>query len=151
LYEVDSSLFVDSLKFTTRKGKVVYGGGGIMPDVFVPFDSSGGSWYYTRLQVSPVFSAFAFDYVRNKRTKWKNADEFGREFQVTENILQKFSVFAEQEHDIKKDAKGMLISKGRIKQSIKSEIARQLWLEEGMYKVRDDYDDEVLQALKELR
>ncbi|MFN5845567.1 MAG: S41 family peptidase, partial [Flavobacteriia bacterium] len=46
LYAPDSSLFVDSLKYETPKGKIVYGGGGIMPDIFVPFDSTGMGWYF---------------------------------------------------------------------------------------------------------
>jgi carboxyl-terminal processing protease len=150
LYEIDSSIFVDSLEFVTKKGKVVYGGGGIMPDIFVPFDSTGGSWYYTRLNVSPVFSAFAFDYVSNKRSKWKNAKDFARSFVVTERVLQQFAQLAENEYDIPFERDGMARSKTRIKHAIKSEIARQLWLEEGVFVVRDDYDKEVIQALKEL-
>lgn len=150
LYEIDSSIFVDSLKFVTKKGKVVYGGGGIMPDVFVPFDSTGGSWYYTRLNMSPVFNAFAFDYVSNKRSKWKSAKDFDRSFVVTESILQRFAEFAEDEYDINYDGGGMQTSKARIKHAIKSEIARQLWLEEGVFIVRDNYDEEVIRALKEL-
>lgn len=151
LYEVDSTVFVDSLRFVTKKGKVVYGGGGIMPDVFVPFDSTGGSWYFTRLQVSPVFSAFAFDYVRGKRNKWKNVQEFSRSFQVTNTILNRFADFAEKEHDIRKDSQGMRQSKLRIQRAIKSEIARQIWLEEGVYQLRDDYDNEVQEAISRLR
>jgi carboxyl-terminal processing protease len=151
LYAVDSSLFVDSLKFVTPKGKIVYGGGGIMPDVFVPYDSSGGSWYYTRLQVSPVFSAFAFDFVSNKRNTWKNAKDFNSSFQVTESLLTKFTEYAADEHSIKKDTQGLNASKALIKRAIKSEIARQLWLEEGVYMIRDAYDDEVTKALTELR
>lgn len=151
LYAIDSTMFVDSLKFVTPKGKIVYGGGGIMPDVFVPYDSTGGSWYYTRLQISPVFSAFAFDFVGNKRTTWKNAEDFNRSFQVTESLLAKFTAYAEAEHSIKKDRQGFITSKTLIKRAIKSEIARQLWLEEGVYMIRDAYDAEVTQALKELR
>ena len=150
LYGVDSSLFVDSLKYTTPKGKVVYGGGGIMPDVFVPYDSSGGSWYYTRLQISPVFSAFAFDYVQGKRNNWESIDAFDRTFTVTSAILNRFAKFAEDEHDIMRDASGMRRSKSLIVRAIKSEIARQLWLEEGVYQLRDSYDDEVIAALKAL-
>lgn len=150
LYAVDSSIFVDSLKFVTKKGKVVYGGGGIMPDVFVPFDSTGGSWYFTRLNVSSAFNAFAFDYVSDKRNKWKSASDFANSFNVSESMLQQFAQFAAKEYDIPKDADGMRRSKKRIKQAIKCEIARQLWLEEGVYIVLDDDDKEVLQALKEL-
>ena len=82
MYKVDSSLFVDSLKFITPKGKVVYGGGGIMPDIFVPFDTSGSSWYLSELHYSSVFQTFAFDFVQNKRKKWKSPAHFGRSFDV---------------------------------------------------------------------
>ncbi|MCR9171420.1 MAG: S41 family peptidase [bacterium] len=150
LYEVDSSIFVDSLKFVTKKGKVVYGGGGIMPDVFVPFDSTGGSWYLTRINVSPVVNAFAFDYVQNKRNKWKSAHHFASSFQVTDYILEQFVKFAEEEYQIPRDRNGIKRSKIRIKQLLKTEIARQLWLEEGVFIVRDEFDTEVIQALKEL-
>lgn len=150
LYEVDSTIFVDSLKFVTKKGKIVYGGGGIMPDVFVPFDSTGGSWYLTRLHMSPIFNAFAFDYVQNRRDKWDNAEDFVRNFKVTENILQQFTKLAAEEYDIPKDSDGFRRSKTRIKHEIKFEIARQLWLEEGIFKVRNTYDKEVLRALEEL-
>ena len=78
LYQVDSSLFVDSLKFTTPKGKVVYVGGGIMPDVFVPFDSSGRSLYYTNLSLIKATQSFSFDYVADKRSKWNSFKEFNR-------------------------------------------------------------------------
>jgi len=151
LYEIDSSVFVDSLRFVTRKGKVVYGGGGIMPDVFVPFDSTGGSWYFSRLQVSPAFTSFAFDFVSDKRNKWNSVDEFSRSLRVTDAILNRFAAFAEEEHDITKDAAGMRQSKKRIQQSIKAEIARQIWLEEGVYQLRDDYDNEVQTAISVLR
>jgi carboxyl-terminal processing protease len=151
LYQVDSSLFVDSLKYTTPKGKVVYGGGGIMPDIFVPFDSTGGSWYFTRLQVSPAFSAFAFDFVHNKRNKWKDVNAFAQTFTVTPSLLDNFAAFAEREHDIPKDRIGMRRSKKRIVNAIRSEIARQIWLEEGVYQLRNESDTEVQTALRALR
>lgn len=67
LYEPDSSLLVDSLKYTTPGGKTVYGGGGIMPDIFVPIDTANNSGYLRRLQYSNTFSDFAFDYARKKQ------------------------------------------------------------------------------------
>lgn len=150
LYEVDSTIFADSLKFVTKKGKIVYGGGGIMPDIFVPFDSTGGSWYLTRLHMSPIFNAFAFDYVQVRRNKWESAEDFVRNFEVTESILQQFTKLAADEYDIPRDSDGFRRSKTRIKREIKYEIAKQLWLEEGVFKVRNTYDEEVLRALKEL-
>lgn len=150
LYEIDSSMFADSLKFVTPKGKVVYGGGGIMPDVFVPVDSSGNSWYFTELQLSPVMTVFAFDFVQDKRSKWKSVEEFNRTFQVTDAMVEQLARFAEAEYDVPKSPGELRHSKERIKQALKGEIARQLWVEEGVYKVRNQYDNEVQEALRQL-
>lgn len=150
LYAPDSSLFVDSLKYKTPKGKIVYGGGGIMPDVFVPLDSSGSSWYFTELRFSQAFNAFAFDYVRDKRNKWASFEAFDRDFQVTDKLLNQFISFAEKENKIKKDPTDFVHSKALIVKTIKAEIARQLWLEDGYYRVVNKSDNEVQKALNNL-
>ena len=62
--------------FKTPKGKVVYGGGGIFPDVFIPMDTLGSSWYFTDLRYTPSFQNFAFDFVANKRNHWKSLNLF---------------------------------------------------------------------------
>ncbi|NRA11351.1 MAG: S41 family peptidase [Crocinitomicaceae bacterium] len=147
MYEVDSSFFVDSLKFTTPKGKVVYGGGGIMPDVFVPIDSTGTSWYLTSLRMSPVFTTFAFDYVQNKRGKWASPAQFYRMFTVTDSILERFVQFANSEHKIAISREDIKHSKKVIKRMIKGEIARQIWVEQGYYEVNNKKDHEVQKAL----
>lgn len=151
MYEVDSSLFVDSLKFKTPKGKIVYGGGGIMPDVFVPFDSTGASWYLTHLRYSPAFTTFAFDFAQGKRTKWKTPLEFAKSFEVSDGIVEQFAKFAEKEHDVKIDRQGLNASRRLIKQYIKSEIARQIWVEQGFYQVNNLVDPEVQKAIEVLR
>ena len=151
MYEVDSSFFVDSLKFKTPKGKIVYGGGGIMPDVFVPVDSSGFTFYVSELRFSNAFTTFAFDYVQNRRTKWKSAAEFNRSFQVTDAILAQFATFAEKEAKVRKDPAAFKRSKTIISRFIKSSIAQQLWTEEGYYRVINQSDKEFLAALKALR
>jgi carboxyl-terminal processing protease len=69
LYAVDSSLFVDSLRYVTPGGKVVYGGGGIMPDVFIPLDTTGYSEYAVKLRYRDVFNHFAFELLDSERAK----------------------------------------------------------------------------------
>jgi carboxyl-terminal processing protease len=150
LFAPDSSLFVDSLKYKTPKGKIVYGGGGIMPDIFVPLDSSGSSWYFTELRFSQAFHAFAFDYVQNKRDKWSSFEEFDRDFQVNSYLLDQFIKFSETEIKIKKENKDFLHSKALITKSIKAEIARQLWLEDGYYRIINKSDNEVQKALSNI-
>lgn len=151
MFEIDSSKFVDSLKFKTPKGKIVYGGGGIMPDLFVPYDTSASTNYFSRLQFSPAFNTFAFDYVKNKRSKWKSMQAFGRTFKVTDAILKRFTEFAYSEHHISIDRRELAISKALICRNLKSEIARQLWVEDGYFHTMNVTDREVLKALESLR
>lgn len=151
MYEIDSSYFVDSLKFRTPKGKVVYGGGGIMPDVFVPVDSSGFTYYVSELRFSNAFTTFAFDYVQNKRSKWKSPLEFNRSFVVTNAILDEFAKFAQSEYKITKNPASLMYSKSVIMRFIKSSIAQQLWVEDGFYRVINEGDKEVQAALKALK
>ena len=148
MYEVDSSYFVDSLKFTTPKGKVVYGGGGIMPDIFVPADSSGSSWYLTSLRITPAFTTFAFDFVQNRRQKWGSIEEYRRSFVVTDAVLDRFVKFANSEYGVEPQNEEIQHSKNRIKETLKGEIARQIWVEQGYYKVVNPEDIEVQKAVQ---
>lgn len=151
LYKPDTTLYADSLKYKTSKGRIVYGGGGIMPDVFVPFDSTGNSWYFSDLRFSSAFQAFAFDYLTDKRSKWKSVTDFDKSFVVTEEILNQFVRFAEKELKVKKDSASLTISKKLIERTLKAEIARQIWLEDGYYRIVNQTDKEVQRALSELR
>jgi carboxyl-terminal processing protease len=148
LYRPDSSVFVDSLKFRTPKGKIVYGGGGIMPDVFVPFDSSGSSLYFTELRYSQAFSGFAFDFVQNKRMQWKDPKVFTKTFTVEDKLVDRFVAFAEKEFKIKRNASELKHSRKLIAETLKSEIARQLWMEEGFYQVFNATDNEFEKAVQ---
>jgi carboxyl-terminal processing protease len=147
LYAPDSSIFVDSLKFKTPKGKTVYGGGGIMPDIFVPYDSTGTSDYLTTLRYSQVFSGFAFDFVQTKRSQWPSPESFNKQFKVTDELINSLAAFAEEEMHIPIDSKGLAHSKTAIAQSLKAEIARQIWMEEGFYQVFNSTDREFNKAL----
>ncbi|WP_397444695.1 S41 family peptidase [Polaribacter sp. R77954] len=88
LLNKDSIKVIDSLKFKTPKGKIVYGGGGIIPDVFVPIDTTS---YMTNFYFSTI-NEFAFDYVDNNRTKLSNwtIDSFVDEFDADEAIFKKY-------------------------------------------------------------
>jgi carboxyl-terminal processing protease len=147
LYKIDSSYYVDSLKFKTRKGRTVYGSSGISPDYFVPLDTLGSSWYLTNLRYSQAFNGFAFDYLQNKRTTWKSLSEFDQSFTATEDLLTKFVSFASKELKIKFVKADFLQSKELIKKLLKAEIARQIWLETGYFTIMNREDNEVQKAL----
>ncbi|MFM7903124.1 MAG: S41 family peptidase, partial [Bacteroidota bacterium] len=94
LLSLDSIKFLDSLKYTTPKGKVVYGGGGIMPDVFVPIDTTDSSNPFFNLALSGGgLTDFAYDYVDKNRlelSRFKNVESFKSKFQVSEVVYSSF-------------------------------------------------------------
>jgi carboxyl-terminal processing protease len=151
LYVQDKRLLADSLKFKTLKGRFVYGGGGIQPDVFVPFDSSGTSFYLTSLQFSGAFTAFSFDYVSAKRNSWKDAKSFNEQFIVDEILSRKFINFAAKDFKVALNEKEYQHSRNNITKILKAEIARQIWTEEGFYRTINPLDIELTTALKELK
>ena len=150
-FKPDSSIFVDSLKFKTKKGRIVYGGGGIMPDVFVPGDTSGTSFYLTELQMSGAPRAFAFDFLQANRGKWSTANDFVQTFEVSDDLLKRFLNFAQKDFKVQKDPAGIATSKTLIKQILKAEIASQNWTEEGYYRVLNPFDKELMKALKSFK
>lgn len=143
LFAPDSSLLVDSLKYKTRKGRTVYGGGGIMPDVFIPLDTTDFTPYFNRLRFSGAFSGFAFQYVSDKRQKWSTIEDFLTDFQVTRTLLRSFIQFAEDDYAVPGSLRELSANQKAIEIQLKAEIARQIWLENGYYRVYNKYDPEI--------
>ena len=151
MFKADSSIYKKAKKYKTVSGRTVYGGGGITPDVFVPFDTSGSSFYLTEMQYSGVFSAFAFDFLQGKRNNWKNASEFIAKFNVSDELVKNLEDYAAKNYKIKKVANEASHSKNNIAKYLKAEIARQLWVEEGFYRVINQQDNEINAAKKALK
>ena len=151
MYHVDTTLFADSLKFKTRGGRTVYGGGGITPDVFVAYDTTDRSDYLTELLWSGSFGSFAFDYIQNKRGQWASPSDFVKEFQVSTALLNQFTSYAAKNYKVKFNSSAFSRSQKLIAENIKAELARQLWTEEGLYMVLNTQDQEVKAALEQLK
>jgi len=149
LYTVDSSKFVDSLKFATPKGKVVYGGGGIMPDLFNPQDSVGNSFYLTELRYSNAFNQFAFfEWEKMGRTKFKSLSDFMSSFIITENMIQALVKMAEKELKIKRNDVQIKQSRKLIERYLLAEFARHIWIEQGYFRVITKDDSDIKKALE---
>jgi carboxyl-terminal processing protease len=150
LVSSDSIHFSDSLKFTTPGGKTVYGGGGIMPDVFVSLDTSGTSGYYSSLSSKGLVSEFAYAYLdenRNDFRKFKSFDEFNRYFSINDQLLNKFVAYANK-NGVKPDPEGLRVSNEIIRTQLKALIARQLWNNDGFYAVIHSLDNTLKKALQ---
>ncbi len=145
----DSIHFADSLKYHTRTGRIVYGGGGIMPDYFVPMDTTGYSDYYSKIAGKMLIYSFAFDYSDKNRSKlkqMKTAQEFV-DYLTKQNILDQFVKYAEKQ-GIKKDLSGLKISGNIIETQIIAYIARNIIGEEGFYPVIRRIDETLDKAIE---
>lgn len=152
LLSSDSIDFPDSLKYITAGGKVLYGGGGIMPDVFVPIDTVGSSYYLGSLNYQGIFFQFGFQYVdanRKALNKEHQAASFSEDFEVSKRLLQEFYDFA-TEKGVEYDAKGAVTSEAIIEQRLKATIARNLFREKVFYQVVNKDDLVVKKALENL-
>ena len=150
VYDSSKIKLPDSLKYKTKGGRIVYGGGGVLPDVFIPRDTTGTSKYLTKLFVKSVFRNFALQYIeshKDMKSKYKNGYEFANNFIVSEDILKQFIKFAEKQ-GVKYDKTQYAHSKKYIKYNLKASIGRILFGDEGFYPVIHQIDTELQKALK---
>jgi carboxyl-terminal processing protease len=149
-FHADSVKFNDSLKYQTKNGRTVYGGGGIMPDYFVPLDTSTNSTYFNRLFNANVLREFAFNYSqRNEKTlQQMGFEKYRQDFVVTDAML---SQVVEMGKRAKVDPRpAELQAKKKIFQIyLKAEIARRIWKNEGFFPIINE-DNEILQQAVKL-
>lgn len=146
----DSIHLPDSLKYETPRGRVVYGGGGIMPDIFIPWDSTMFSNYYVDLRRKSVLNNFTLEYVESNRTslteKYPTLAAFSSKFTVDSTMIRGLLAMAEKD-SVKFDEKGWKASELLINTQIKALIARNLWDVSAFYEVMSPIDKEFLKAV----
>ncbi|MCL2131795.1 MAG: S41 family peptidase [Lentimicrobiaceae bacterium] len=101
LTHADSTHFPDSLKYYTDKKRVVYGGGGIMPDIFIPMDTVRVSDYYWKLYRNNIFSQFVLRYLDENKAlilkEYPTFEQFNENYRMDEPMWQSFYDFAKEE------------------------------------------------------
>lgn len=144
----DSIKFADSLKYSTTKGRVVYGGGGIMPDYFVPLDTSYNSEYFRKLLFNNVIREYAIGYhdTHKKRLAKMEYDYFKDNFEITKQMLDEVIDNGEI-LDITFVAEEFKKSKALIENQIKALIARSQWGDKGYYPIINSNDEIYTEAL----
>lgn len=145
----DSIHFVDSLRYETKGGRVVYGGGGIMPDFFVPVDTTGNSQYFNQILRKGLIYSFAYSYAdshRGELSKLSKAEAI-ENYLDKQNALTDFVKYAE-EKGVKKDVKGLKVSEKIINTQLKAYIARNIMGEEGFYPIIKQIDNTLLRAIE---
>ncbi len=138
----DSIRFNDSLKYTTPKGKIVYGGGGIMPDIYVPLLSDTVHTFYNIMVNKGLVYQFAFDYTdshRKELNKFKDFESFDKGFVMTDEMFDKLVAFA-KEKGIKQSERKIELSKEKIKILFKAYVGRNVLDEKGFYPIYHKID-----------
>jgi carboxyl-terminal processing protease len=151
----DSIHFPDSLKYYTLKNtRLVYGGGGIMPDYFVSIDTSYYSDYYRQLIRKGLLNRFVLQYVDSRRNelhkKYPDFASFKSGFTLTEDFLTGFYNFA-SENGLPKNDKDLALSGNQIQLLLKSYIARDLWSNNEFFEIINDNDPKFETAMNILR
>lgn len=151
LQSADSIHFADSLKHTTlRLHRTVYGGGGIMPDVFVPLDTTQYTDYHRRLVAKGIIPQFALRYVDKNRADLKaqypDAQKFIKEFTVTDETLNNL-VDAGKAEKVDFDKSQFAKSKEMLRTFVKAAIANDLFSTGAYFQIVNEQNDIYKEAL----
>lgn len=151
-FNADSIHQNDTTKYFTKKGRVVYGGGGIMPDIFIGRDTDGFTPSFTRLINKTAIYRFSIKYVdihRAELKKHSTLDEL-EAYLLKQNLVNELVKFAESE-DIIVTPHDLTISRNLISQQLNSYIIRSILTEDDFYHILNRYDKTVIRAVKETK
>jgi carboxyl-terminal processing protease len=153
-FSADSIVFPDSLKYNTLvNNRTVYGGGGIMPDIYVPLDTSKYSKYSGALNRKNVVFQFVSTYMdKNRKTfgnKYRTLDAFKQSFAVSDDLFGEMIAFGEKE-GVPIDEEGIKISGTHIRQYMKALIARSLFDYSAYFMIMNEGDSVYEKAIEVL-
>ncbi|MBP9637800.1 MAG: peptidase S41, partial [Bacteroidaceae bacterium] len=151
MMNADSIHFADSLKCYTHKlHRTVYSGGGIMPDVFVPLDTTENTMYYRKLVAYGLQFKVASNYVDKHReelkTRYSSLDQFNTQFEISDELLEEMKKDA-QEKKVEFNETQYLLSKTLIKHQIKGLIARAIWGMDAFFEVTNQRSESYRKAV----
>ena len=150
LFYQDKITHVDSLKFYTPSGRVVYGGGGITPDVFIPFDSTSTSFALIDIINFGILRHLCFDYVDQNRTQlsnWKSFDLYQKNYKTDDALLEKTLLSAKESNILYTKAEVAKL-KAQCSLRFKAQIARSLFDENAMIRIMNMADPELIKAVE---
>ena len=153
-YCLDSIQFNDSLRYTTRlNGRTIYGGGGVMPDVYVPIDTTEYTTYYRDLIAKGITNQYAISYVdKNRKSiakRYKTVNDFDNGFIVTDEMMREFIALGEKD-SVKFDEEKFRTSEALLKDIIKGLIARDVYGSASAYNVIINHRNRDLKAAIEV-
>ena len=152
-FHADSIHFPDSLKYKTDGGRTVYGGGGIMPDLFVPIDTAYNSKLYTNLVRKGALNRFTTDYGLKHRDEIKKQygdfEHFNKDFNVGKDLIEGLKKAAE-EAKVEWNDEQYAHSEKFLLLQVKALIARNVWETQQYYQVMASVDPGIQKAMEVL-
>lgn len=151
LLSQDSIRFADSLKFKTPGGKTVYGGGGIMPDIFIPLDTEATSGFYSVVSGRGLVVQYAYDYLDKHRSRFESYTDFtafNASFEFDEEAYRSFLEYC-YANGVERTEPVADAARPIIANQLKALIARQIWKNDGFYPVIHQ-NDKTLKAAVEV-
>jgi carboxyl-terminal processing protease len=135
-FSADSIRFADSLKFTTPKGKIVYGGGGIMPDIFIPLDTTNMTKYFMEVTGRNILYRYTIDYADKHRAALNGVqtiEELQALLDADKGLVQDFVRYASR-HGVRPVQRDIARSRKLIEAQLRAYIGRNTPLEDnGFY------------------
>ena len=152
MVSADSIKHTNEKKYSTASGKTLYGGGGISPDVFVPFDTSLFTRNVMNIMVNGTLTKFVYkNYLRNEKQfkEYANPKQFNENYEINDQTLKDLKAYALQD-SVNLDINNQT-EKSLLEREIKTMTAREIWRTEGYYEVNNQYDSTVKKALELMR
>jgi len=148
-FHADSIHFNDSLKYHTANGRTVYGGGGIMPDYFVPLDTTHSSSYFNELFAANCIREFAFNYTESNKDRLEKMgfESFKNKFTVDDKMLSQLVTMGEKEK-VKANPSDLARNKSVFQIYLKAEIARRVWGNPSFYPIFNESNEVLQQVIK---
>lgn len=151
----DSIHFADSLRYyTLKEHRAVYGGGGIMPDVFVPLDTLKYTRLHRQLAAKSIVINNYLKYVdanrKQLRKQWKTFEDFAARYEVPQALLDTIFAQGNKEKIVPKDDEEQQRTIPYLRLQLKALVARDLWTMNEYFRVWNEENDIVRRALREL-
>ena len=147
---LSDTLFDKKKTFTTRSGKLLYGGGGIMPDIYIPVDTSGNTNIYYALSAKGVLNDLVFNNLITANQKFISTDEIVKNFRLSGQDIEKIMQMA-LERNMKTSGKQIELSRKEIETRIKALFARYYFGDEGYYRALNSGDQAIARSLEVLK
>lgn len=153
LMSADSVHFADSLKYyTLKEHRIVYGGGGIMPDEFVPLDTMRYTKYHRQLAAKTIIITANLRYVDDHRQQlkqqYKSFDDFRQRFEVPQSLVDHIIAEGEKQKIKPKDDEELQKTLPYLRTQLKALIARDLWNMDEYFAIMNELNDIVIRALE---